>query len=99
MRSVEVRKTDKKGIVIESLLNQHQLCMYNKKSNTYLHPATGTYSAIDLSVCDPFLFLDYNWKVHDDTYGSDYLPIVLEDSTDELSKRTSSWNMGKAYWD
>ena len=28
------KKTDKKGKVIESLLNQHQLCMYNNKSNT-----------------------------------------------------------------
>ena len=42
------KKTDKKGKVIESLLNQHQLCMYNNRSNTYLHPATGTYSTIDL---------------------------------------------------
>ena len=47
------KKTDKKGKVIESLLNQHQLCMYNNKPNTYLHPATGTYSAIDLTICDP----------------------------------------------
>ena len=78
------KKTDKKGKVIESLLNQHQLCMY-KKSNTYLHPATGTYSAIDLSICDPSLFLDYNWKVHDDTCRSDHFPILLENITDELS--------------
>ena len=35
------KKTDKKDKVIESLLNQHQLCMYNNKSNTNLHPATG----------------------------------------------------------
>ena len=73
--------------------------MYNNKSNTYLHPATGTYSTIDLSLCDPSLFLDYNWKVHDDTCGSDYLPILLEDSTDELSIRTPNWNMGKSNWD
>ena len=80
------KKTDKKGKVIESLLNQHQLYMYNNKSNSYLHPTTGTYSAIDLSICDTSLFLDYNWKVHDNTCGSDYVPILLEDSTDELSK-------------
>ena len=92
-------KTDKKGKVIKSLLNQHQLCMYNNKSNTYLHPATGTYSAIDLSICDPSLFLDYNWKVHDDTWGSDHFPILLENTADELSKRTPSWNLGKANWD
>ena len=61
--------------------------MYNNKSNTYLHPATGTYSAIDLSICDPSLFLDYNWKVFDDTCGSDHFPILLENTTDELSKK------------
>ena len=65
------KKTNKKGKVIESLWNQHQLCMYNNKSHTYLQPATGTYSAIDLSICDPSLFLDYKWKVHD-TGGSNY---------------------------
>ena len=70
------KKTDKKGKVIESLLNQHQLYMYNNKSNTYLHPATGTYSVIDLSICEPSLFLNYNWKVHD-TCGSDHFPIKI----------------------
>ena len=93
------KKTNKKSKVIESLLNQHQLCMYNNKSNTYLHPATGTYSAIDLSICDPSLFLDYNWKVYDDTCGSDHFLILSENTTDKLSKRTPRWNMGKANWD
>ena len=50
-------------------------------------------------ICNPSLFLDYNWKVHDDTCGSDHLLILLEDSTDELSKRTPSWNLGKSNWD
>ena len=48
-----------KGKLIESLLNKHQLCIYNNRTNTYLHPATGTYSVIDLTICDPNLFLDY----------------------------------------
>ena len=26
-------------------------------------------------------------------------PILLENSTDELSKRTLSWDLGKANWD
>ena len=82
------KKTVKVGKVIESLLNQHQLCMYNNKFNTYLNPGTGKYSAIDLSICDPSLFLDYNWKVDDNTCRSDHFPILLENTTDELSKRT-----------
>ena len=73
--------------------------MYNNKSNTYLHPATGTYSAIDLTICDLNWFLDYNWKVYDDTWVRDHFPILLENSTDELSKRSPSWNLGKANWD
>ena len=93
------KKTDKKGKVIESLLNQHQLCMYNNKPDIYLHPARGTYSAIDLTMCDPNPFLNYNWKVHDDTCGSDHFPILLENSTEELTKRTPSRNLEKANWD
>ena len=73
--------------------------MYNNKSNTYLHPATGTYSAIDQTICDPNLFLGYNWKVDDDTSGSDHFPILLENNTNKLSKRTPSWNLEKANWE
>ena len=73
--------------------------MYNNKSNRYLHPATGTYSAIYQTICDPNLFLNYNWKLHNDTCVSDHFPILLENRTDELSKRTPSWNLEKANWD
>ena len=72
MRSGEVKKIDKKSKIIESILNKHHLCMYNNKLNTYLLPAAGTYSAIDLTICDPNLFHDCNWKVNDDTYGTDH---------------------------
>ena len=73
--------------------------MYNNKPNTYLHPATGTYSATDPTISDSYLFFDYNWKVHKDNCGSDHFPILLENSVDELSKRTPRWNLGKANWD
>ena len=63
--------------------------------NTYLHPATVRYSAIDLTICDPNLFLDYNWKVHDDSCRSDNFPILLENSTGELSKKNSKLEPGK----
>ena len=72
--------------------------MYSNKSNTYLYPAIGTYSAIDLKICDPNLFFGYNWKVHD-TYRSDHFLILLENSTAEFSKRTLRWNLEKANWD
>ena len=35
----------------------------NDKSNTYMHHPTGSFSSIDLSLCHPSLFLDFNWSV------------------------------------
>ena len=92
------KKTEKKGKIIEPLLNKHHLSIYNNRPNTYPHPAKGTYSVIDL-ICDPNLFLDYDWKVHDDTCGSDHFPILLQNKTNKLNKRTLSWNLKKANWD
>ena len=78
--------------------------MYNNKLNTYLHPATGTCSAIDLTICNPNLFLNYNWKVQESkevssTCESDHFLILLENSTIKLSKRIPTWNLAKANWD
>ena len=90
-------KTDKMGKVIESLLNQHQLCVSNNKSNTYLQLAARTYSAMDLTICDTNLFIDYNWKVHGDTRGSYDISILSENRTDRLSKKkTRNCNLKKA---
>ena len=70
------KKTDKNGRIIESLLNKPQLCIYNNRTNTYLNPETGTYSVIDLTICDHNLLLDYYWKVHDNTCGSDHFRVL-----------------------
>ena len=47
-------------------------------SFTYLHPGSGSYTAIDLSLCSPDLLLDLNFKVEADSFGSDHFPIILE---------------------
>ena len=36
-----------KGRIIESFIDNHGLCIYNTKTPTYLHPATGTYTSLD----------------------------------------------------
>ena len=78
------RDTGQKGRIIEDVINRNNLLLYNNKSYTYLHPGTGIYSAIDLTLADASIFLDYSWKVHDDTCGSDHFPIILENSGPEL---------------
>ena len=93
------KKTDKKSKIIELLLNKHHLCICNNRSNTYLYPVTGTYALIDLTICNPELFLDYDWKVHDDTCGSDHFSILLQNMTNKLNKRNPSWNLKNANCD
>ena len=58
------KTTTDKGKGLENFLSQEGLCIFNDGTDTYLHPGNGSYSAID--VADPYLLLDFSWKVHDD---------------------------------
>ena len=49
----------------------------NDKSNTYLDAGKGTLSSLDLSLCHPSLYLDYEWSVFEDQHGSDHFPILI----------------------
>jgi len=61
-------KTDLRGKMIENLLLKHNLFILNDGSNTYLHPATGSSSAIDLSITSPSLYVDFSWEVVTDLH-------------------------------
>ena len=86
-----------KGRIIESFIDYHGLCLYNTKPPTYLYPATGTYTSLDLSKCFPTLLLDYDWKVHDDLCGSDHFPI-LNNIGQDIDEPVSRWKLNKANW-
>ncbi len=73
-----------RGKNVEDFIIRHDLCLYNTKSPTYLHPGTGTYTCIDLTICSPSLLLDYNWKVTEDLHSSDHFPISLENFNSEI---------------
>ena len=91
--------TDGKGQEIEKFLLQNNLCLINKSNATYIHPATGSRSSIDLAISDPALFLDLTWHVHDDLCGSDHLPIILSHMTVEPPlDRPPRWNLQRADW-
>ena len=44
----------------------------------YFHPASGTYSALDVSIADPANVDEFMWSVHDDNCGSDHFPTILD---------------------
>ena len=87
-----------KSRIIENFTGNHGLCLYNTKAPTYLHPATGTYTSLDLSICFPTLLLDYEWKVHDDLCGSDHFPVLLNNIGPDVDEHVSRWKLNKANW-
>ena len=63
-----------KGRTIGDFVIRHDLVLLNDRSSTYLHPATDSYSSLDLSLLNAALdfFPDFDGKVVDDFHGSDH---------------------------
>ena len=90
------RKNDPRGRLIEKFMTDHNLCLYNTGSFTYLHPGNGSLTAIDLTLCSPSLLLDYSWEVHNDQCGSDHFPIVINSNNKPPGERWPQWQFHKA---
>jgi len=93
------RSTNQKGLEIESFLMQGNLCLLNNTLPTYIHPATGSLSSLDLTFCDPSLYLNYTWSVHDELCGSDHYPTVLSRITNQPERDIKRWKINRADWD
>ena len=87
------------GEIIENFIEANDLCLMNDKSHTYLHPATGTFSSLDLSLCHPSLILDFDWYVCDDQHGSDHFPVVIEGINPSTEDHNPKWKLNKANWE
>ena len=69
---------DSRGELIEDFITKNDVCLMNDKSNTYLASGKGTFSSLDLSLCHPSLYIDYEWSVCEDQHGSEHFPILIE---------------------
>ena len=78
---------------------ENDLCLLNEKQPTYLHPPTGNYYAIDLSLCHPNIYLDFDWSVCDDLHGSDHFPILIKETESSDDEQQCRWNLKKANWE
>ena len=84
---------------IEDFITKHDLVLLNDKSSTYLHPATGSYSSLDLTICSPGIFPNFDWKVVDDLRGSDHFPIQVSEVGPSVQQRPQRWKLHKADWE
>ena len=84
---------------MEDFISEHDLCLLNDKTYTYLHPATGSYSSLDLALCSPEIALDFTWKVDDDLHESDHFPILVSEVGPSIQQRPERWKLHKADWE
>ena len=91
--------TDPRGELIEDFITKNDICLMNDKSNTFLDSGKGTFSALDLSLCHPSLYLDFNWSVCEDQHGSDHFPVVIESLQTHEEDHNPKWKLNKANWD
>ena len=91
--------TNDRGKILEDFITENNLCLFNSNQHTYLHPGSGSFTAIDLSLCHPSLYLDYEWKVCEDSHGSDHFPIIMYETEETDSDKIPKWNFKKANWE
>ena len=84
--------------MLEDLFSKMELCILNDGSATYIHPATSSTSALDLSICGPSLVIDYEWNIHEDLCGSDHFPVILTSNAVGEDAAPNRWNFKKADW-
>ena len=51
-------KNNSRGDKIDEFIMDNNICLLNDGSYTYWHPATGTLTAIDLSICSPSICME-----------------------------------------
>ena len=90
-------KNNSRGDRIDDFITDNNVSLLNDGSYTYLHPATGTFTAIDLSLCSPDILMEIDFMVESDSYGSDHFPIVLK-IVFSLPDSLPRWNFSQVDW-
>ena len=90
---------DARGELLEDFITKNDICLMNDKSYTYIHPTTHSFTSIDLSLCHPSLFLDFNWSVCEDQHQSDHFPIKIEQTSFSVEDHNPKWKLNKANWE
>ncbi|MES9951106.1 MAG: reverse transcriptase domain-containing protein [Candidatus Thiodiazotropha sp.] len=92
-------ENNQRGKLIEEFIGKNDICLMNDTSSTYIHPATGNFSSLDLSLCHPSLLLDFEWSVCDDQHGSDHFPVLIESVNTSEEDHNLKWKLNKANWE
>lgn len=83
---------------MEKLLDEVNLM--NDGTPTHFSSQYGTFSAIDINLCDPKISPRLQWLATESLYGSDYFPTIITNLTNtKITIITNEkWNLYKADW-
>ncbi|GBM36913.1 hypothetical protein AVEN_14896-1 [Araneus ventricosus] len=92
--------TNPRGCQIETLIEDHGLCLLNDNSYTHFHQASQTFHIIDLAICSPSLVPYWKFSTCTNLFNSDHFPIVLTYVKNDFPfpKRQVKCIFGKADW-
>ena len=92
-------RTDVRGRIVESFLDASNFVLLNTGADTHFSLASGTYSAIDLSLCSAVLAPMLAWRVYDDLCGSDHFPVILDFlNLYQAPRKLPHWHLKRADW-
>lgn len=90
--------TDPRGKNIEQTYQDETIL--NTGSPTHFSLAYGTFSAIDLSICNPEFYPELTWETLPDLNGSDHFPIIITylngNNTQNTPNQTKKWKLKEA---
>jgi ribonuclease HI len=90
---------NQRGNLIEQLITDHNLCLFNKEEITHFHFPSRTYHSLDLAICSPQTFQFWNFQADSNLYNSDHFPIILSDNTHiNPNQRPSRYIFNSADW-
>ncbi|XP_042913816.2 uncharacterized protein [Parasteatoda tepidariorum] len=69
--------TNSRGNQIETLIDDHQLCILNTDEKTHFHFPSRTFHSIDLTLCSPRIYTLLKFFVWNDLYHSDHFPLII----------------------
>ena len=98
------RKTDSRGKIIETFLQDENLYLLNNGSPTHFNSSNATESCIDLTIASASIAEHLEWETSDHLFDSDHFPIIIKTDFNYKSSTLNSevrsmLNYKKANWE
>ena len=86
------------GRILEQFLINNDTAIFNIDLATHVTLHTGSTSCVDVSLCSPDVFGEFQWSVWQEIFGSDHYPMILTEMMDVAPAREPRYIIKRANW-